>query len=269
MTRNTLKRKKENGSPRSISLSNSREKLIIPKKEIKEEREDCISTRHSQNEINLIKGKTVKLENDEYSCGTTTQSNPSFCVICMDSKLSEEMFKNDKCAHSFCSYCVGKYVATKIQENISSLKCPEPKCDGVLEPQLCRSIVPKNVFERWESALCESLVLGWLSFTVHSRTARRWWSMTKEYAKPWLCRSVLIATGCFVRSAMFRGMKGLSVRLFGGREGTSRRRKRTRWRWSWPSGRIGGGVLVASSILTRLKVVCTFHAGQFFTSELI
>lgn len=83
-----------------------------------------------------------------------------FCVICMDAKPTEEMFGNDNCSHSFCTDCIGKYVATKIQENISMVKCPEPKCGGVLEPQLCRSLVPKEVFERWENALCESMVLG-------------------------------------------------------------------------------------------------------------
>ncbi|KAL5579658.1 hypothetical protein UlMin_012100 [Ulmus minor] len=67
------------------------------------------------------------------------------------------MFRNDNCTHSFCEDCLGKYIGTKIQENIAMVKCPEPKCKGILEPQLCHSIVPKEVFERWENALCESL----------------------------------------------------------------------------------------------------------------
>ncbi|XLR09955.1 hypothetical protein S83_037893, partial [Arachis hypogaea] len=50
--------------------------------------------------------------------------------------------------------------AAKIQENISNVKCPEPKCRGILEPQNCMSIIPKEVFERWENALCENLVLA-------------------------------------------------------------------------------------------------------------
>lgn len=84
----------------------------------------------------------------------------SFCMICMDFKPSEEMFINNGCNHSFCTDCVGQYVGTKIQENISIVKCPDVKCKGVLEPQSCRSFIPQQVFERWENALCESLVLG-------------------------------------------------------------------------------------------------------------
>ncbi|XLR09950.1 hypothetical protein S83_037888 [Arachis hypogaea] len=40
------------------------------------------------------------------------------------------------------------------------MKCPEPKCRGILEPQNCMSIIPKEVFERWENAFCENLVLA-------------------------------------------------------------------------------------------------------------
>lgn len=88
------------------------------------------------------------------------QSSHSFCTICMDGKPTGEMFRNNKCSHSFCTDCIGRYVAVKIQENISTVSCPDPKCRGVLEPHLCRSIIPQEVFDRWENALCESLVLG-------------------------------------------------------------------------------------------------------------
>ncbi|KAL6144403.1 hypothetical protein ACLB2K_055096 [Fragaria x ananassa] len=84
----------------------------------------------------------------------------SFCMICMDVKPSGEMFTNNSCNHSFCTDCIGRYVATKIQENISMVKCPDVKCKEVLEPQSCRSFIPQQVFERWESALCESLFLA-------------------------------------------------------------------------------------------------------------
>ncbi|KAL6531965.1 hypothetical protein OROGR_013935 [Orobanche gracilis] len=83
-----------------------------------------------------------------------------FCAICMDSKPAAEMFRSQNCSHSFCYYCITKYVAVKIQENISMVKCPDPKCRGVLEPQSCRQIIPKDVFDRWENALCDNLVLG-------------------------------------------------------------------------------------------------------------
>ncbi|KAL1329440.1 E3 ubiquitin-protein ligase RNF144A-like [Arachis ipaensis] len=82
------------------------------------------------------------------------------CAICMDSKPSKEIFINQNCNHSFCDECIAKYVAAKIQENISHVKCPEPKCREIMEPQNCMSIIPKEVFERWENALCENLVLA-------------------------------------------------------------------------------------------------------------
>ncbi|KAI5336643.1 PREDICTED: E3 ubiquitin-ligase [Prunus dulcis] len=90
----------------------------------------------------------------------TGQSSETFCLICMDIKSTQEMFTNSGCNHSFCTDCIGTYVGTKIQENISMVKCPDVKCKEVLEPQSCRSIIPKEVFDRWENALCESLVLG-------------------------------------------------------------------------------------------------------------
>ncbi|KAJ7963349.1 RBR-type E3 ubiquitin transferase [Quillaja saponaria] len=102
---------------------------------------------------------SIKGKEKEITTGQSSQS--SFCLICMEAKPVEEMFKNPNCSdHSFCFDCIGKYVATRIQENISMVKCPEPKCRGLLEPQFCRSIIPKEVFDRWEEALCESLVLG-------------------------------------------------------------------------------------------------------------
>ncbi|KAL1329442.1 E3 ubiquitin-protein ligase RSL1-like [Arachis hypogaea] len=78
----------------------------------------------------------------------------------MNSKPFQEIFINQNCNYSFCDECIAKYIAAKIQENISNVKCPEPKCRGILEPQNCMSIIPKEVFERWENALCENLVLA-------------------------------------------------------------------------------------------------------------
>ncbi|RDX78316.1 E3 ubiquitin-protein ligase RNF144A, partial [Mucuna pruriens] len=88
------------------------------------------------------------------------ESSQVRCGICMDGKPGEEMFSNQNCSHAFCNDCIGIYVASKIQENISMVKCPDPKCTGVLESQYCRSIIPEEVFDRWENALCENLVLG-------------------------------------------------------------------------------------------------------------
>ncbi|KAI3737776.1 hypothetical protein L2E82_27788 [Cichorium intybus] len=85
----------------------------------------------------------------------------SFCDICMDSKDPSEMFSIPTvCDHLYCSDCIRGHVSAKIKENIAMVKCPDPKCKGIIGPELCRSILPKKVLERWEDALCESLILG-------------------------------------------------------------------------------------------------------------
>ncbi|KAL0426742.1 UNVERIFIED_CONTAM: hypothetical protein Slati_2849000 [Sesamum latifolium] len=48
----------------------------------------------------------------------------------------------------------------KLQENITAINCPVPGCNGFLEPQHCRSILPKQVFDRWGDALCEAVILA-------------------------------------------------------------------------------------------------------------
>ncbi|XP_019198322.1 PREDICTED: E3 ubiquitin-protein ligase RNF144A-like [Ipomoea nil] len=84
------------------------------------------------------------------------------CEICMDTKTENEMFRRcDSCTHSYCSACIGRHVAAKIQENVSGgVKCPDVSCKGIIEPQHCRSIIPRQVLDRWESAVCESMILA-------------------------------------------------------------------------------------------------------------
>ncbi|KAF7813974.1 E3 ubiquitin-protein ligase RNF144A [Senna tora] len=111
----------------------------------------------------LIPGKEKKnLETGESSRTTNRQlPSVSFCEICMDTKPIQEMFRNNNtCAHMFCTECTASHVAAKLQENISMVRCPHPECRGMLDPLLCRSIIPEEVFGRWENALCENVVLG-------------------------------------------------------------------------------------------------------------
>ncbi|CAN4116582.1 unnamed protein product [Withania somnifera] len=82
------------------------------------------------------------------------------CDICVDEKSTSEIFKIMGCTHSYCKECIAKYVGSKIQENISMILCPVLGCNGVLEPYNCRSILPKNVFDRWGDVLCEAMILG-------------------------------------------------------------------------------------------------------------
>uniref|UniRef100_A0A5B7BRQ3 RBR-type E3 ubiquitin transferase n=1 Tax=Davidia involucrata TaxID=16924 RepID=A0A5B7BRQ3_DAVIN len=88
------------------------------------------------------------------------KSSFSICEICVEDKESDEMFTNESCDHSFCTDCIGKHVATKIQENIQVVTCPGLDCKGVIEIDACRSVIPKEVLDRWDEAICESLILA-------------------------------------------------------------------------------------------------------------
>ncbi|GJZ92322.1 zinc finger, C6HC-type containing protein [Tanacetum coccineum] len=103
----------------------------------------------------------VILDGQDSQAYESSQVADRFCDICMDTKTESEMFRNTKvCGHMFCFDCIRGHVAAKIQENITKVRCPDPHCRGIIGPEVCRLIVPKEVLERWEDALCESLILG-------------------------------------------------------------------------------------------------------------
>ncbi|XP_016475322.1 E3 ubiquitin-protein ligase RSL1-like [Nicotiana tabacum] len=88
------------------------------------------------------------------------ESSLSFCEICAERKESDEMFTIETCSHIFCTDCISKHVATKIQENIHAVTCPGVACRGILDFETCSSTMPKEVLSRWDEVLCESLILA-------------------------------------------------------------------------------------------------------------
>ncbi|KAI3985261.1 hypothetical protein MKX01_039506 [Papaver californicum] len=87
-------------------------------------------------------------------------SEMRFCEICMEAKpKSETRNSTNKCSHIYCSECITKHIAAKIHVNIIQITCPEFNCKKTLELHLCKDIVPEQVFDRWDKALCESLIL--------------------------------------------------------------------------------------------------------------
>ncbi|XP_071740721.1 E3 ubiquitin-protein ligase RSL1 [Rutidosis leptorrhynchoides] len=89
------------------------------------------------------------------------QPPDSYCAICMDTKTSSEMFRNiNVCHHTFCTECIREHVAARIKENLALVLCPDPRCKGEIGPQVCQSFLPKQVLDRWENVLCESLIMG-------------------------------------------------------------------------------------------------------------
>ncbi|XP_057535397.1 E3 ubiquitin-protein ligase RSL1-like [Amaranthus tricolor] len=128
--------------------------LLSPKKKIKTEIKSEIKTE-------------IKTEYDEQykEMGESSKTHLIFCGICMEHKSYSEIFMGlSKCTHTFCIDCVLKYMASKINENIGSVKCPDPKCKQVFEPEKCSSILPKEIFERWENALFEAMIPGYQKF---------------------------------------------------------------------------------------------------------
>ncbi|KAG6390914.1 hypothetical protein SASPL_148659 [Salvia splendens] len=82
------------------------------------------------------------------------------CEICACDKPISDSFQILGCDHCYCTQCVSNYVAERLQESITEIGCPVSDCAGFLEPQHCRTILPREVFDRWGDALCEALILG-------------------------------------------------------------------------------------------------------------
>ncbi|XP_031132163.1 probable E3 ubiquitin-protein ligase RNF217 [Ipomoea triloba] len=93
--------------------------------------------------------------------GTKKPDGSTFmCEICSDEKQRIEVFRIMGCNHSYCSDCASKYVAAKLQDSTFRICCPVSGCGGVIEPENCRFILPKTVFDRWGDALCEAMILS-------------------------------------------------------------------------------------------------------------
>ncbi|XP_057426541.1 E3 ubiquitin-protein ligase RSL1-like, partial [Lotus japonicus] len=88
------------------------------------------------------------------------EAPPIICEICAEAREIDQMFRNQRCHHSFCSECITNQVAAKIQENITVVPCLGLNCRGVLELETCRSMLPKDLIERWDDAMCEAFLLA-------------------------------------------------------------------------------------------------------------
>lgn len=92
---------------------------------------------------------------------SNSKNDPEFlCDICVEPKTVKEWFSIKACGHSYCTDCMARYVASKLQDNFAKIGCPLPDCEGCLEAEHCRSILPVEVFDRWGDALCEAMILG-------------------------------------------------------------------------------------------------------------
>lgn len=87
-------------------------------------------------------------------------NNETTCKICTDEKALVDMFTSGECSHFFCKDCISNHIAAKVEDNIANVKCPQPGCETVLEPNNCNSILPKNVLDLWGDVLCEAAIVG-------------------------------------------------------------------------------------------------------------
>ncbi|KAF9621722.1 hypothetical protein IFM89_027420 [Coptis chinensis] len=110
-------------------------------------------------EVQEINVQPIRKKPFRYPSVTDTGESSNFkdttftCEICVDTKSQDQSFSINGCTHSYCSDCMAKYVGSKIQDNVITIKCPESNCSGVLELEFCRSILPKEVYDRWGNAL--------------------------------------------------------------------------------------------------------------------
>ncbi|KAI6680547.1 hypothetical protein NL676_034428 [Syzygium grande] len=52
-----------------------------------------------------------------------------------------------------------RYVETKVLDAVTTIKCPGLECEGVLQINSCRQILPENVLHMWERSLCKAMFL--------------------------------------------------------------------------------------------------------------
>lgn len=120
--------------------------------------------------IKAKKRQSALLNYQDEDASSTSSSSSKFleviCNICMEDKTFEMFPNNGSCGHLFCTDCISKHIDAKIKENITIVTCPEPNCKILIKPEVCRyqSLVPKEVLDRWDNALCESLIKGFEKF---------------------------------------------------------------------------------------------------------
>ncbi|KAL6585675.1 hypothetical protein OROMI_002319 [Orobanche minor] len=125
----------------------------------------------------------------------TESISPStfICGICADENPNEEKFRVSRCEHSYCSDCMRKYIASKLKENIISIKCPVSGCTkGSVQPQHCRSILPEQVLDRWGGALREGLIFSsegfyYTPYVRNNWMDRRYWLMAQRRNRGCCC----------------------------------------------------------------------------------
>ncbi|KAL1562141.1 RBR-type E3 ubiquitin transferase [Salvia divinorum] len=81
------------------------------------------------------------------------------CEICIEpTRLSQKFGHDNDSVHNICFMCIGSHIKSKIDENITSINCPQLDCGKTLTPLECQPIIPSSLFVKWSDGLCRSYV---------------------------------------------------------------------------------------------------------------
>ncbi|MCE3215433.1 hypothetical protein HAX54_002374 [Datura stramonium] len=142
------------------SCSGTKKVMIDLSAEYPDDEIEFLGTQFVRNSKGGSNFKSILLIDEDDDDDDDREDEIFTCDICVDEKSVSEIFRIMGCSHSYCKECMVRYVGSKLQENISQISCPVLGCNGQLEPYNCRSILPKQVFDRWGDALCEAMILG-------------------------------------------------------------------------------------------------------------
>ncbi|PRQ47098.1 putative aminoacyltransferase, E1 ubiquitin-activating enzyme [Rosa chinensis] len=101
-----------------------------------------------------------QIEQSSYGAESSNSGTTFTCDFCVEEKHLSDSFSVKDCSHFYCHQCIVNFVVSKLEDNVTSIVCPEPGCRGVLDLQYCQPILPKDVLDWWGKALCENVILG-------------------------------------------------------------------------------------------------------------
>ncbi|XP_075089597.1 uncharacterized protein LOC107776212 isoform X1 [Nicotiana tabacum] len=147
----TMETKSQHPMTNSINAASSGQNALGPDIDSCQERE---ITQGSMKRKREDWGDNVEEHND--------QILPTFtCEICTEVVPITKKFNNfHSCNHSFCSKCIERHVEVKIQLRIADIQCPYVDCGKLLDPLVCRTMIPLSIFEKWCDLLCKQAHLG-------------------------------------------------------------------------------------------------------------
>ncbi|XP_057786336.1 E3 ubiquitin-protein ligase RSL1-like [Salvia miltiorrhiza] len=77
------------------------------------------------------------------------------CEICVEKRsLSHQFRHTNNCVHNICFMCIAGHIEAKLDENITTIHCPELNCGKILIPLECQPIIPPSLFVKWCDCLC-------------------------------------------------------------------------------------------------------------------